>query len=346
MKNVRTWEDLMFRASALSSPTGRTLRPWRSPSRLNAYGAFAVVSFVCYIAAQLLEAPLATGFAVIGLGACGWSWLLARALFDPAERDARWARVVGFAVVVSGGLTVLVPPGGELSRFTENIYALSGSAALLLTFVEPFHGYRASLPATEKRFRLGFLGVYTVLIMVSIIGLRAADSVASADANGVIKSLCALVGLAAASAAVWYRRRRPLEADRGRTATRRAVTADDARLAERLQRLLREEEIDRDPDLRIGDVAARLGEPEYRVSQCVSLGLGFANFNRLINHYRIARAKALLADGGERRSILQIAFECGFASIGPFNRAFKDQVGLTPRAFRAASRGDEDVTES
>lgn len=346
MKNVCTWENRMFRASALSSPTGRMLRPWRSPSRLSAYGAFAVVSFVCYIAAQLAEAPLATGFAIIGLGACGWSWLLARALFDPAERDARWARVVGFTVVISGGLTVLVPPGGELSRFTENIYALSGSAALLLTFVEPFHRYHPSLPAAEKRFRAAFLGVYTLLILTSIIGLRAADSVASAHANSVIKSICALVGLAAAAAAVWHRHRHPLEMGRERSAAKRTVTADDARLAERLQRLLREEEIDRDPDLRIGDVAARLGEPEYRVSQCVSLGLGFANFNRLINHHRVERAKALLADGHERRSILEIAFECGFASIGPFNRAFKDEVGLTPRAFRAASRGGEDVTAS
>ncbi|HEY9236451.1 MULTISPECIES: helix-turn-helix domain-containing protein [Phenylobacterium] len=330
----------MSRASALSPPAGRMLRPWRPPSRVTAYGSLAVASFVCYIAAQLLDAPLAKRFAIIGLGACGWSWLLTRALFDPAKRDVRWARIVGLTVVVTGGLTALVPSGGELSRFSENIYALSGSAALLLTFVEPFHHYRPSLPAAEKRFRAAFLGVYTLLIMVSIIGLRASDSAASAHANSVIKSICALVGLVAATAAVWYRRRHPLQTEQRPTATRRAANADDARLAERLLRLLREEEIDRDPDLRVADVAARLGEPEHRVSQCVSLGLGFTNFNRLINHHRIERAKALLADGHERRSILEIAFECGFASIGPFNRAFKDEVGLTPRAFRAASRGE------
>src|SRR6185369_11159820 len=90
--------------------------------------------------------------------------------------------------------------------------------------------------------------------------------------------------------------------------------------------------------LKVADLARRLGEPEYRVTQCITAAMGFANFNRLINHHRIARAKQLLADPDNGRlSILQIAFECGFSSIGPFNRAFKDEAGTTPRAFRAAS---------
>ncbi len=37
-------------------------------------------------------------------------------------------------------------------------------------------------------------------------------------------------------------------------------------------------------------------------------------------------------------SILEIALDSGFASIGPFNRAFKEMTGQTPRAFRAAGR--------
>ena len=69
-----------------------------------------------------------------------------------------------------------------------------------------------------------------------------------------------------------------------------------------------------------------------------SAALGFSNFNRWINHHRIARAKALLANPDERRSILEIAFDCGFASLGPFNRAFKDEVGATPRTYRLAAR--------
>lgn len=323
----------MFRATALDPST---IGPWRAPSRLTAYAALCAISFVCYILARMLDGGASRAFDVVGVGACGWSWLLARALFDPARHDVRWARIVGLTVVATGALSVLTPSGGELSRLADNAYGLAGSAALLLTFVEPFHGYRADLPAGEKRFRTIFLAIYTLLIVVSILGLRAADSAAGPQANDMIKAGCAVIGLTAAGAAVWFRLRRPLPMAQG--PAKRAATDDDMRLAERVLRLLREEEIHRDPDLRIGEVAARLGQPEYRISQCVSAGLGFANFNRLINHHRIARAKALLADAGEARSILEVAFDCGFGSIGPFNRAFKDEVGVTPRAFRAAAR--------
>ncbi len=61
--------------------------------------------------------------------------------------------------------------------------------------------------------------------------------------------------------------------------------------------------------------------------------LGFENFNRMINHHRIEQAKRLLIDP-DRRSILEIAFDCGFGSVGPFNRAFKAETGTTPRAYR------------
>jgi len=305
---------------------------WRPRGRLRTHAAIATGSFACYILARFVEGHAGTAFSVFGVGACGWAWLVTRALFDPAEHDVRWARVVALVVAVSGGLSVLAPAGGLLWRVAGNVYALSGSAALLLTFVEPFQRYARDLPDAEKRFRFVFVGVYAVLVAASVLGLRASSDAAQ---DNLVKGVCAVVGLAAVLVAVWFRQRHPLPVG----GARRAATEDDARLAERLQRLLIDEAIDSRPELKIGDVAARLGEPEYRVSQCISVALGFANFNRWINHHRIARAKALLARPDERRSILEIAFACGFASLGPFNRAFRDEVGTTPREYRSAMRG-------
>jgi AraC-like DNA-binding protein len=317
---------------------GKGLRPWWPRGRLRVHAAIATASFVCYILGRLTEGGVATAFSVIGVGACGWAWLAARALFDPAERDARWARVVGLVVALSGALSVLAPSGGLIWRVSDSTYALSGSTALLLTFVEPFHRYARDLPSAEKRFRFAFVAVYAVLVAVSVMGLRAVgDGPDEALRDDLAKSGCAVMGLAALLVAVWFRRGHPLAA-RIATSARRAPTEDDARLAERLRRLLVDEAIDSRPELKIGDVAARLGEPEHRVSQCISTALGFANFNRWINHHRIARAKRMLARPDERRSILEIAFACGFASLGPFNRAFRDEVGTTPRAYRSATR--------
>lgn len=307
------------------------LRPWRLRERLPVCTVIATISFVGYVLARLVAEPAATVFSVIGVGACGWAWLVARALFDPVERDARWALVVALIVAVSGGLSVLAPATGLVGRVAGNVYALSGSAALLLTFVEPFQRYARDLPPVEKRFRFVFVTVYAILVAASVLGLRAASDAIQDDR---VKSACAVVGLTAVLLAVWFRRGHPLAI----RSARRAPTEDDARLAERLQRLLADEAIDSRPELKIADVAARLGEPEYRVSQSISAALGFANFNRWINHHRIARAKALLASPDERRSILEIAFVCGFASLGPFNRAFRGEVGTTPREYRSAMR--------
>lgn len=329
-----------MRSMVTASVAAASIRrgPWRPRDRLQAYAAIAIVSFACYILARLLDGGVSTAFSVVGVGACGWAWLVARALFDPAERDAGWAPVVGVVVAVSGALGVLAPGGGLISRVADNTYTLSGSAALLLTFVEPFARYRRDLPATERRFRFVFVGVYAAMVAVSVLGLRAVgEGPDEALRDDLIKSACALAGLGAIVACVWFRRRHPLAPPTAAPALR-AATAEDMRLAERLARLLDEEQIDSRPDLKIGDVAARLGQPEYRISQCIRAALGFPNFNRWINHHRIERARRLLADPEERRSILQIAFVCGFASLGPFNRAFREELGTTPRAYRSASR--------
>lgn len=305
--------------------------PGRSPGRLRVYAAVAAGSFVSYILHRLTTGDVSTAFAMFGLGACGWAWLLTRALFDSSARDAWWPRIVVLFVAVSAAVTVLAPSGGAASWVAGNLYAMSGSAALLLTFVEPFHRYRRDLPVAEKRFRLAFLVIYALLVGASVLGFWASGD---PHRDNLIKCACALVGLGAATAAVWFRVRHPLSEP---SPVRRAPTEEDRRLADRLMRLLKTEGIDSEPDLRIGDVAARLGEPEYRVSHCIGAALGFANFNRLINHHRVERAKARLTDPAETGSILEIAFDCGFGSIGPFNRAFKDQVGSTPRAFRRAA---------
>lgn len=329
----------MFTQTVLTLPaSGRAFRPGWAPGRLPAYAALCAASFLCYVAGRLSGGAAQSLLLMAGLGACGWAWLLTRALFDPAPHDARWPRIVAGVVVVMGALSVVARGDGGLSSLVDKAYALSGSAALLLTFIEPLHGRWADMPRSEKRFRIAFLAIYAVLVAVAVLGLQASSATpGEAWRNDLVRSGCALVGLVAGAAAVWFRLRHPL-ARAERSPARRAPTAEDTLLAERLVRLLRDEALDADPELRIGDVAARLGQPEYKVSQCISAALGFANFNRLINHHRIERAKRVLADPDHDRPILDVAFDCGFGSVGPFNRAFKDQLGLTPRAFRAASR--------
>ncbi|WP_298162034.1 AraC family transcriptional regulator [Brevundimonas sp.] len=329
----------MYTQPVLSvSVVGRA--PWsrRAPSRLQAYAALCAVTFVSYIAGRLTDGAAGILFSLVGAGACGWAWLLTRALFDPAPYDVWWPRIVATVVAVTGALTVLAPAEGGLSGFAANVYRLSGSAAMLLAFIEPFQARRVDVGVHEKRFRLAFLTINAAQLVAVLGSGVSSPGTLGVSQTDLIRIACCVVGLAGASAAVWYRLRHPLGQADGTGSARRAPTDEDRRLAERLLALLRDEAIDSRPDLRIGDVAARMGQPEYKVSQCISTVLGFPNFNRLINHYRIERAKRLLADPEQVLPILEVAFECGFGSVGPFNRAFREQVGVTPREFRAASR--------
>jgi AraC-like DNA-binding protein len=44
-------------------------------------------------------------------------------------------------------------------------------------------------------------------------------------------------------------------------------------------------------------------------------------------------------DGQAERTILSIAYDVGFASLGPFSRAFRDMNGMTPTQYRAGGSG-------
>jgi AraC-like DNA-binding protein len=310
----------------------------RPPGRLRAHWVLTSASLVCFVLGQVLGSRagvLATPLSIGGAAGCGFSWLLTRALFDPAPHDARWPRIVVPIVFLTGVVSILSgEAAGPVFRTIDNTHALGSSAVLLLTFVEPFNGYRRDLAVGEKRFRFAYLAVYTLLMGSSVLALnRSAAAGAERDFAELVKTICASAALLFCCVAVWFRARHPLAAK-----TRRVSSAEDAELAQRITRLLREEEIHVSPNLKVADLARRLGEPDYKVTRCITAALGFANVNRMLNAYRVERAKDMLRDPALReRSILLVALDCGFGSIGPFNRAFKDAVGMTPRAFRAGS---------
>ncbi len=123
--------------------------------------------------------------------------------------------------------------------------------------------------------------------------------------------------------------------------------ADDPRfpaVAVRLSQLMVSDALYREPALTIGQVAKRSGYPEYLVSAVINRRLG-GNFWDYINRHRIEAARACLADHTDGRTILEIAYSCGFTSKSTFNAAFKRQVGLTPSAYRKNRRGIHRVSD-
>lgn len=87
--------------------------------------------------------------------------------------------------------------------------------------------------------------------------------------------------------------------------------------------------------LTIGLLAQRLAVPEHRLRALINQRLGYRNFSAFLNHHRVAAAKKILADPSHvDLPILTIAMDLGYASLPPFNRAFREAEGQPPSDFR------------
>jgi len=110
--------------------------------------------------------------------------------------------------------------------------------------------------------------------------------------------------------------------------------SDQAQL-DRLERLMRNERIYRQDRLTIGELAAKLKLPEYHLRRLINQGLDHRNFAAFVNGYRLEDVIEALSDPVQSEvSVLTIALDAGFSSLGPFNRAFKAHTGLTPSDYR------------
>lgn len=272
--------------------------------------------------------------AIVGGATCGWSWLSARALFrPPMQRQDVWPLILVLALVAVGAL----PQSGDaafLPRMIGNAAGLASSAVLLLAMIEPLRGLTASAGA-ERGFRIVFAGGYAAMLGIAVLWIDGAPAGSFADRSGpAIKAACALLALAGMGLAIWYRSRNPLPQAGG---VKRQAVIDEDGLGARILDVMKDQSAFVQSGLKVADVARRLGAPEYKVTRCITGPLGFRNFNHMANHFRIAEAKRRLADARlAHLPVLTIALDCGFGSIGPFNRAFKAETGMTPKHFRTA----------
>ena len=86
----------------------------------------------------------------------------------------------------------------------------------------------------------------------------------------------------------------------------------------------------------LASLAQALGSGEAVLRTLINQQLGYRNFNDFLHHYRLLEATARLAS--EDLPVLTIALDCGYGSIGPFTRAFKQRMGMTPSEYRGGSR--------
>jgi AraC-like DNA-binding protein len=296
--------------------------------------------------------PLALATLALCVSSTAWLWLAARGLFDD-----------GFTLSVStqGGPVGLMVLGlfANVPRMDVAMAGLSDPgasllshlhAAAMLTFTaaalwEVGRGWRDDLVEPRRAARrwvaLG-IGLYAAIALIIELALRGRVVGALLPALHVLGIGAVALGLAVLVA------RRSLDVILGvpRTAPSHAPSAPLAPAPSEppahrptssamagLTRAMTEQQAYRREGLTL---AQMLGMGETALRSLINQELGYRNFNDFLHHYRLQEAAGRLAS--EDLPILTIALDCGYGSIGPFNRAFRQRFGMTPTEYRAAAR--------
>jgi AraC-like DNA-binding protein len=275
--------------------------------------------------------PLLPIASLLSAAGTGYFWLFAVTLFG--ERRFAWSRLVPIVL-----LTAIAAIGWSLPHPTADgvwvVHNVLEIALVAHVFTLIGGSWRGDLVESRRSLRGPFLAA-VALYAVVLSGFEIAEALGAAPAWAGIAQAATLAAMSLVGAFVFLGARRDLfEAPAHPRAPDTLDPRDRLALA-KLDHTMRADEIWRREGLTIGALAAAVGVPEHRLRRLVNDGLGHRNFSDFLNGHRIAAAKRELGDPlGAERSISEIAFALGYASLGPFNRAFKEATGTTPSAWR------------
>ena len=107
-------------------------------------------------------------------------------------------------------------------------------------------------------------------------------------------------------------------------------------LKEQLLKLMNEEKVFKMNDLNLDTLSKLLGTTRHNLSQVINEHFD-VNFFNLINKYRIQEAQEIFkSDVNNNLHIIDVAYDVGFNNKVTFNKAFKEQINLTPSEYLKA----------
>ncbi|MCB9285135.1 MAG: helix-turn-helix transcriptional regulator [Lewinellaceae bacterium] len=260
-------------------------------------------------------------------------WLSSRALFDDHFRIKGWmgASILGYVALQTA--LFFLQQSGKAPASGLTYHALS-LLMVALAIVEAGRNRAADLIVSRQRFRNLFIILTALLIGLTVL-TRMSFPVGETPLWIELLHLAFIAGL------TFYFAVRLLAFQPGFLAPKETPDQPspkpeiDRRLVDQLLQLMEAEKYYRTEGLTIRQLAEKMEVKEYKLRQTINQHLGFRNFNDFLNSYRIQEACALLTDPGRREfTVLEIAYEMGYLSLAPFNKAFRENTGMTPTEYR------------
>lgn len=316
---------------------------------------------------------------IIGFGTsatCNAMWLVSRAMFRGSGaiqvRHILLATVIAVLVMLNQGLQMATDLhwlsanaasyfDGALGEITQ----MMSSTVLVLTFWEalrPSHDKSRSRRWQRGIFACSFLT--GVMLCTVVLNGFIEPSVRSTILPWFVTFSAIQIMLATQLVLMWKAKTLGLEQDK--TSASSLAVPSITNLSQRAEKSGESIQPNTDPELVSGiigllqndkqylkhnlkmiDVANRLGVSEYKVSRAIRYHFKAKNFNHFVNQYRIEHAKVLLqSTDGQQWSILVIGLESGFSSVPSFNRAFKMAMNCSPSEFRHGVSHNQQVPVS
>lgn len=266
-------------------------------------------------------------------------WLFASALFDDSFRLRWWHGALWLLMLVLGAVECVAG-----SRILSVALTSSSILFAVLAVVPTLTTWQGDLLEGRRRLRLFIVIASATYSALTAVAHLTGDLTPTSGPNLFVAFALLAIVAPIAWLTLGLRTSQGLFATLAQPAmapamapvptTTPAETVNPARVAA-LERAMTVDRVYRQDGLTIAQLAERLGMPEYRLRRLINQALGYRNFNSFLNFYRIAEAKAALADPAQAEvPVLTIALDAGFSSLGPFNRAFKTETGMTPSEFR------------
>ncbi|MEJ2128865.1 MAG: helix-turn-helix domain-containing protein [Woeseiaceae bacterium] len=320
---------------------------------LRVSGALLMLSAASYLVAsdQLLWNAMGVMAPLVALPAMStpyFLWLFARAVFE-----SPWPRaivVVVPAAVVAGVWAIYIAGPFFSPRIVEpalvvlrvvSLFVVAHALWITLT------GRPDDLIERRRTFRLFFVGIIAIQVAAVVI----VELVLGSDgvppwldmANVIIIAILTLI----LAIPLLRLSRRFFEPATPTVTPQNAEPGDELGAAGQVycQKLLdlMDSGYYRETGLTIPTLAEKLAYPEHQLRRLINGHLGYRNFTAFLNSYRIAEARKQLADPEKARTpVLTIALNLGYASLGPFNRAFKADTGKTPTDYRREALNSAD----
>ncbi|RQP24811.1 AraC family transcriptional regulator [Piscinibacter terrae] len=323
--------------------------PRHPAARMGALLALSVSAYVLQSSPGFAVPALWWHAPILALSAGGAVafWLFARTLFDDDFEPGAWHALAWAAMALAPVVNcfVLLPQYHASARSLGRGIDVATSLFALLAIAQTLATWRGDLVERRRRLRIFIVGagaVYAVTAAATRLlqgDGRLGGTSGLLDVGGllVIVAVIAARILQATSGGIFATAVQPQPVIDAEAAEPPPEPMDPAeqRLVERLDQVMAVDRFHRQEDASIGALAGQLGVPEHRLRRLINQRLGHRNFNAFLNRYRLADAKAALRDPAKSElPVLTIAMDAGFQSLGPFNRAFKADTGLTPTEFR------------